>query len=246
MPFLYSCLDDEIRQQVEKKLQDHYADLVVSVRFAKLVEGEGIEIRGVSILQPVPGGSPIELADIDEIFVACGTELAQLASGLPPIEHIYVRRPKIYLTRTPEGAWSGEQLWPPPKLSERPANITIENGVVECADPTREPAGLYALRELNLTVKHEHRIAGVTEGAQTQEDREDAKRADSGHVEIAPGAGSPTIHIMHVAGSLTADHLRQIVLEGHLQPAARTWDVAGTVDGLDFAPEFLHAKLQGR
>lgn len=239
VPFLYSRLDDEIRRRVEEKLQAHYADLAVSVRFAKLVEGEGIEVRGVSIFLPVASGSPVELAYIDEIFVACGTELAQLASGLPPIEHIYVRRPRIRLTRTPDGAWSGEQLWPPPKLSERPADITIENGVVECADPTREPARLFTLRELNLEVKHEHRAAGPGEAALTQEDREDAKRAGSGNVETALGTVLPTIHIMHVAGSLTADHLRRIVLEGHLQPAAGAWGVAGTVDGLDFAPEFL-------
>ncbi len=84
VPFLYTRVDEEIRRRVEEKLQAHYVNLTVHVRFAKLVEGEGIEVREVSILDPRLSGPQAELAYIDEIFIACGTELGQLASGLPP------------------------------------------------------------------------------------------------------------------------------------------------------------------
>jgi hypothetical protein len=208
VPFLYTRVDEEIRRRVEEKLQSHYANLTVRVRFAKLLEGEGIEVRDVFILDPTASDPQAELAYIDEIFIACGTELSQLATGLPPIEHIYLRRPRIRLTRESDGSWHGGQLWPPPKLSEHPADITIENGVLQCSDPTRQPASLFTSRELNLAIKHQH---------------PDGR------------------HVMHVAGSVTGDHLRRIVLEGQLEPEAHAAGVTGTIDGLDFSPEFLAA-----
>lgn len=201
-------VDDGIRSRVEEILQNHYASLVVHVASAKLVQGEGLEIRGVTIVEPGTAGQQAELAYIDELFIACGTDLGDLVSGLPKISHIYLRRPRIRLTRVAEGPWSGQQLWPPPKLSEHPADITIQDGAMECADPTRQVPSLITLRGLNFTVKHEH-----------PQDR----------------------HVMHVAGSLTGDHLQRITLSGQIEPDRKCWGVAGTLEGLNFSPELLSA-----
>ena len=52
VPYFYQRMDEEIRRRVEARLAQQYPDLGVSVRSAQLVEGQGIEIRGVSIREP--------------------------------------------------------------------------------------------------------------------------------------------------------------------------------------------------
>lgn len=228
VPYLYTRVDEEIRLQVEAKLANHYEDLTVSVRFAKLIEGQGIEIRGVSISEPGVTGPQAELAYIDEIFLKCGTELKQLVSGMPDIQHITVRRPRIRMSRRPDGSWSAQSLWPPPKLSEHPANITIENGAVEIADATKDPASLLTLRELNFTVEHEMVPA---DASHTESANADHNGAD--------GAPPPPTHVMHIAGTLSGDHLRRIDVAGRLMPASAAWSFDGKVESLEFSPEFL-------
>lgn len=211
--------DDKIRSRVEQILQNHYSTLRVHVDSAKLVQGEGIEVRGVSILEPGASGQQAELAYIDELFIACGTELGDLISGLPKISQIYLRRPRIRLTRMAEGPWSGQQLWPPPKLSEHPADITIQDAVLECADPTRAVPSLITMRGLNFTIKHEHLPGEPTDD----------------------GTPAPQRHIMHLNGSLTGDYLQRVTLEGHIEPERKCWGTSGTLEGLSFSPEFLAA-----
>ena len=215
MPYFYTRVDEEIRQRVEAKLTSHYGDLAVNVRFAKLVEGEGIEIRGLSILDPKLSGVEAELVYIDEIFLACGTELQELCTGVPNVEHIWIRRPRLRMTRRADGSWSSQRLWPPPKLSENPADITIENGTLEVADSQNQPASLLTLRELNFSVTHEHLPA-------------DAQRPLPRHE-------------MLIAGTLTGDHLRRVELKGRLVPQTGEFDFQGLVEELEFSPELLAA-----
>jgi hypothetical protein len=97
VPWLYHRVDEEIRLQVHAKLAEHYHDLSVTVRFAKLVEGEGIEVRGISIVQPGVSGPQAELAYIDELFLACDTQLHDLVMAQPNVRQIVMRRPRIRL-----------------------------------------------------------------------------------------------------------------------------------------------------
>ena len=44
--FFYHRIDDEVRRRVEAKIAAQYPELTVSVRSARLISGQGIEIRG--------------------------------------------------------------------------------------------------------------------------------------------------------------------------------------------------------
>ena len=81
--YFYSRVNDEIRQRVLAKWQEHYPNLVVNIRSAPLVEGEGIEIRGLSLLDPNATGPQAELAYFDEIVLFCQTSLPELMQGEP-------------------------------------------------------------------------------------------------------------------------------------------------------------------
>ena len=49
---LYRRMDEEVRRRVEQHFARHYPDMRVTVGSAELVEGEGIRVRDVSIIEP--------------------------------------------------------------------------------------------------------------------------------------------------------------------------------------------------
>src|SRR5688572_19169480 len=63
-------LDEEIRQRVEAKFREHYQGLVVSVESARRIDGEGVEIRGLSIREVDRPNEP-PLLFVDQIFASC-------------------------------------------------------------------------------------------------------------------------------------------------------------------------------
>ncbi len=150
--YLDDRVDREIRRCVRQRIAQHYADLDVTVRSAALVEGKGIEVRGLSILHRGAVGPGAELVYVDELFLQCPTDLQELISGEPRVTHITVRRPKLRVTRGPGGKWSTDKLFPLPKFSQHPPSITIEGGMVEIFDPLKRPASTLSVRDVNLTL----------------------------------------------------------------------------------------------
>jgi len=96
-------VSEEVRRRVEDRLQTRFPGLVVRVRAASLVEGEGIIIRGVSFAS-ADGAVPPLLA-IEEIHLGCGTSLTELASGEPRISSVRLRRPVVHASRDAAGRW---------------------------------------------------------------------------------------------------------------------------------------------
>ena len=64
----YHRIDDTIRRQVESKIARHYARLKVGVHSAQRVEGKGIRLEGVTIVEPGADGPDPELLSIDGAF----------------------------------------------------------------------------------------------------------------------------------------------------------------------------------
>src|ERR1700742_840308 len=73
--FYYGRINEEIRQRVQAKIADGYSDLTVYVRSAQLIDGQGIEVRGLSISDPRLTGPAAELAYFDEVLFCCKTNL---------------------------------------------------------------------------------------------------------------------------------------------------------------------------
>src|SRR6476620_1922294 len=74
--YCFDRLNEELRSRVESQLREHYQGLTVTVRSARRIAGQGVEIRGVRIGE---GGGPSAppLAQIDEIFAHCDTRLPE-------------------------------------------------------------------------------------------------------------------------------------------------------------------------
>jgi hypothetical protein len=152
VPYFYRHLDERIRAQVESRLAKQYPGLKVTIRSATLVKNEGIEIRGVSIVERAADGPRAELLTYDECFLRCRTDLQDLLAGDLEVTQVTIRHPTLYLTRRPDGSWSAAKLLPIPKLSKRPPQVIIENGAVEIFDPLKNPSSTLPLREINLKI----------------------------------------------------------------------------------------------
>ncbi len=189
------------------KLADHYPNLIVKIRFAQLIEGEGIEVRGLSLSERSAEGPQPELAYFDEVFFTCQTTVQELLSGDPAFTHVLLRRPVLRMTRRPDGSWSAAKLLPLPKHEHVHPEMTIENGTIEVFDPLKNPSTTLSLRDIHLTLKP----------LPCQE----------------PGDVEP----MSVDGYLASDQLRRVEVQGRVDRQAPHWSLAGSIAGLDISPE---------
>lgn len=209
--YYYSRLNDEIRLRVQAKLAQAYPSLTVSLRSAQLIDGQGIEVRGLSISDPRLAGTPAELAYFDEILFCCQTSLSELLKHEPKITRIVVRRPRLQAARLPDGSWSTSQLLPLPKLSENKAEVLIESGQIVVFDPQRNPPVTYNFRDLNFSLKPVSDIVAADQA------------------------------VYEMRGSLSADHIQQIEIAGHVNRTTGAVDLGGSVGGIDISPELLAA-----
>jgi hypothetical protein len=151
--FYYSRLNDAIRQRVQATFAVAYPKLHVSVRSAQLIDGQGIEVRGLSISDPRLSGAPAELAYFDELMLCCKTTLPELIEHDPNFTRIIVRRPRIQAVRLNDGAWSVSQLLPLPKFGDKPVDMQIEGGQLIIFDPQRNPPTTFTLHDIALEIK---------------------------------------------------------------------------------------------
>ncbi len=153
--YFRGALDDEVRAHVEHLLARNLVGLEANIQSARLIEGEGIVIRGLSLTERKAGGPYSELAYLEEVFIACRTDLKDLLSEQLKISRVTFRRPTFRVTRRTDGSWSLGKLFEidPAELGVIDLT-TIENGTVIVFDPTKNPSSSLTLRELNLVVKN--------------------------------------------------------------------------------------------
>ena len=211
--YLFHRFDEAIRCRVEDRFAQHYRDLKVTVRSAALVEGKGIEVRGLSVVEPGAAGPRADVLHLEEVFLTCRTDLKDLASGEPEVSRIVLRRPTLRVTRRPDGTWSAAKLLPFPRFGSRPPEMIIENGTIEVFDPLKQPSGLLTLREVNL------RVTPIDEPRQT----------------VA------TPRRRKVQGTLSGDFVRQVEVDGTIDVDSLGWEIQGSVEGLDVSPEMRNA-----
>lgn len=210
VPYFHRRVDDTIRREVEARIAAHYAHLAVSVRAATLVEGEGIEIRGLSIMHPGATGAAAKLAYFEEVFLCCATDLARLVSGEIEVTRIVFRRPSLQLTRLAEDRWSHSLLVPWPTFGDCPPEVTIENGVIEVSDPLRQPPSSLIYRDLDLVL-----------------------------AAPLPAEGPHALEWRKFRGHFTGAHLERVEFEGQLDAKSGRCQLRGQLAGLQLSPELI-------
>lgn len=214
VPYVWGRIDDEIRQRVEEIFARHYKDFEVTVRFARLIEGQGIEIRGLTIRKRQPDRSLAELVAIDELFLYCDTSLKQLATGHPVIQRFVVKRPRFRASLQADGSWDAAALWPMPKFSDRPLVGAVEDATIELVDDTSGENRLFVLRNVDVSVLRPESAAG----------------------QPAPAEGTRDL-----LASFEGGFAENVELRGRLRPDGGFY-LHGDVADLELTPE-LHAAL---
>ena len=206
--YFYHRLDDEVRVTVEAKLAAQYPKLRVAVREAQLVRGEGIRVRGLSIIEPNRSGPQEQLLFIDELFVHCGTDPRDLMKAKLQVSKLTLRKPTLRMARRPDGSWSAAKLLPIPKFGDGTPIGVIESGTIEVVDPTGPTPTKIVFRDA-------HAKWSVAEG------------------DFAPGTRRP----LHFIGKLDGDHLRGLAIDAMFDPGGGAWSLTGAIDSLDVCPE---------
>ncbi|MFV2069353.1 MAG: hypothetical protein ACC645_20510, partial [Pirellulales bacterium] len=215
----YAQLDNEIRRQVERRFADHYQDLSVRVGSARRIDGQGIEIRDLSISDPRFADSDGRMVQIEEIRIECETDLLKLARQQLDVRKIIIRRPTLYATPRGNGRWNVSQLWPLPKFGKQSPQLVVEHGVIEIAPggwSTNRSDRSVALREVDLS------LTASEEGR--------------------PAAGVPAP--LTLSGTLSASFFERAEFQGVVDLADNRWQVGGTLSGIRLGNE-LAALLPG-
>ena len=132
-----SRVGEEVRRRIEARLRAEFPALSIVVQSATLIEGEGIVVRGASFVDPALPSDRRRLLGIDEIRIACGTTLQELAGGSPRITAVVLRRPTLHASRGADGRWSPAAL-----LRSRPGGlqvpVTVEDATLIVDDTARQ------------------------------------------------------------------------------------------------------------
>ncbi len=162
-PFYYRQVffrvEEEIRARAEAKISQRFPNLEVHVQSARLAN-DGIEVRGISLVEPNVVGPQPELAYFDEAFLACDTNLQELVSGDPQITSVKLIRPVIRATRRPDGRFHLGKLRPVSQPENPLPPLTIDSGTVEVFDPLKNPSSTFTLRDVHASLHPSDKAAG--------------------------------------------------------------------------------------
>lgn len=212
--FVKNQVHDQIRREFERKFAERYVNMHVTVRSARFIESHGIEIRGISIANRIDGSL---LAHVDELFVACPIDTAQLlAEQQVKARRLRIRGLTVWAERSADGAWNVARLWPLPKFGDKLPPTNIENATVVISDLSRQPPGTTSLREINLSIIGDHRLS------------------------IRDGDATPrSVTTYQVDGHLAADYCDRISFQAKLEPDSEVWQVGGNVKGVAFSRQLI-------
>jgi len=152
-----SRIGEEVRGRVEARLAAQFPTLTVQVQGASLVEGEGIVVRGVSLVDPKMPQQWRQILWVDEVRLACTTNLTELATGPPRITGVRLRRPVVHAVRAADGGWNLQKLW-----GGEPATglvpISVEDATLLVDDPSHQFRA--TLRQVSVDVEPDGHAQG--------------------------------------------------------------------------------------
>ena len=153
-----SRIGEEVRGRFEARLASQFPTLTVQVQGASLVEGEGIVVRGVSLVDPKLPQQWRQILWVDEVRLACTTSLTELATGPPRITGVRLRRPVVHAVRRTDGAWNLDKLWGG-EAARGLVPVSVEDATLLVDDPRRRFRA--TLRQVSVDIEPDAREPGT-------------------------------------------------------------------------------------
>ncbi len=153
-----SRLGEEVRGRVQQRLAQEFPGHVVQVQSASLVDGEGIVVRGVSIVDPSLPREWRQVLWVDEIRLACSTDLTELVTQVPRITAVRLRRPVVHAVRRQDGIWTVASLARPRSRDGGMMPVVIEDATLLVDDVPRQARAM--VRQIAMDVQPEAAAGG--------------------------------------------------------------------------------------
>ena len=174
--YLYFRLDDEIRQQVERKLANHYRDFKVSVGSARFDPDRGIAIDDLSLTPKTTGASALQpVLTIDELYLGGNLRIEQLLTNQMQVNDVVIRHAKLHMVRSADGQWNSAALLPLPHFSDNSPRITIEDASATIDYAAGSGNKPWTLTGANLKLAPLPPVAGTAEHGRSLSDRRPRK-----------------------------------------------------------------------
>lgn len=145
-------VDEAVRAEVEAKLRELLPSTQVQVGSARLVEGEGIEIRNIACSGCLGQAEGQSWLQVEEIFLRCATDWSKLLAGELDLQEVVIRHPRIRIVRRPDGSWNLLDHLPQSKQQSRVPQFRIQGAIVQLVDQTKSPPTTLHLRDCELSL----------------------------------------------------------------------------------------------
>jgi len=218
-------IGEEIRSRVEAMLAAKYPQLEVDVGRARVVEGEGIEIRDLSLKRPNPNGTADDMLHVDEIFLVCSTLPQDLVNQQLHLRRVIIRRAELTAVQQVDGNWNLAELTPQDECGDEMPEVVIEDSTLTVVDATKGSDSKLTFRDVELTLR-------------PQTDPPPAPTATGNATESPAESFQPHYQ---VEGTLAASFCPKIQVTGTYHPQDKVWQVGGTVEKVTLTRQVLAA-----
>lgn len=155
--YYYHRGSEEIRVRVESELAKAYPQHAITVGSARFLQGEGLQLREVSVVQPGSAhSSRAELVYLDEAMLYCNPTIEQLLQGQIEVDAMRLRGLSLYPSRAADGEWNFEDFLPAVQTGKRMPRISIENALVQVTDRTGRQPNVTVFRDIQATLTPPH------------------------------------------------------------------------------------------
>jgi hypothetical protein len=266
--FAFDHVDEEIRAGALKQLVAIFPGKHIELESARLVENEGIALRGLTVqMSEEEGGEEAGEVHIDEIFAASKVDLQQLMTSPIKIDLVRVRGVDLFLSV--DSDWketlakllpqsTGEVSTPPAEISEVRVELheKASGKSVEFRVPTLVVTdnALAPSHLTELASQSRRRSAGSKAKKELL-----AKETDSAEPVKAPRIVSEIERGLAFRGVVESKWCRAIDFTGRIDPAVMAWEIEGNVETLEvnsalleslpflqLAPHLAATRLQGK
>ncbi|MEM9659551.1 MAG: hypothetical protein AAF961_14420, partial [Planctomycetota bacterium] len=193
--YLYTRMDEEIRRVAEQLIAEKCPSARARVGGARRIEGRGVALYDVELLEPTSKGESVSFLSIDEVFIECRADLKNLVSGQLDCGRVVVKHPRLELRRRSDKSWNFQSFLPIAACGNRLPQIAIQSGSVSLADESSKASALW-LRDVSLTVNPQ----------------DSSRLADRPLTTIGPGQSNgeaaPSLPAVVAEGDFTGPHVK--------------------------------------
>jgi hypothetical protein len=233
--FAFDHVDEKIRTHVLNQLISCFPGKNVELQSARLIENEGISLRGITV----------ELLDgeegalhIDEIFAASKVTLQQLMTTQVTVDHVQVRGVEIYIEV--EGDWreAVRDLMPKAMGGMKPPPAEISDIQVELREKATGKSLEFRLPSLIMTdnqlaPSHVVDATGPTRRRLTgNKSRREPEEVKAPQEEAFSHPASEIEEGLAIRGVAAAKWCQAIDFTGRIDPQEMRWEIEGAIEDL--------------